>query len=137
MRQAFVFGPLQRLPQIGTGLVSVLGDGMLQCGVEQVDAGADVIGDERQAPGLARFLGGLERDGTLPRTILYNANPADNALFAYDAASPSWILSTVSNRVSLKSSTRYGASFSSTRFPSVWTRRRCSVTSTASPVLSR
>ncbi len=46
------------------------------------DAGADVIGDERQAPGLARFLGGLERDGTLPRTILYNVNPADNALFA-------------------------------------------------------
>jgi glucuronate isomerase len=46
------------------------------------DSGADVIGDERQAPGLARFLGGLERDGTLPRTILYNVNPADNALFA-------------------------------------------------------
>lgn len=46
------------------------------------DAGADVIGDERQAPGLARFLGGLERDGSLPRTILYNVNPADNALFA-------------------------------------------------------
>ncbi len=46
------------------------------------DAGADVIGDERQAPGLARFLGGLERDGTLPRTILYNVNPTDNALFA-------------------------------------------------------
>ena len=46
------------------------------------DAGADVIGDERQAPGLARFLGGLEHDGTLPRTILYNVNPADNALFA-------------------------------------------------------
>ena len=46
------------------------------------DAGADVIGDERQAPGLARFLGALERDGTLPRTILYNVNPADNALFA-------------------------------------------------------
>ena len=40
------------------------------------------MGDERQAPGLARFLGGLERDGTLPRTILYNVNPADNALFA-------------------------------------------------------
>lgn len=46
------------------------------------DAGADVIGDERQAPGLARFLGELERSGTLPRTILYNVNPADNALFA-------------------------------------------------------
>ena len=46
------------------------------------DAGADVMGDERQAPGLARFLGDLERDATLPRTILYNLNPADNALFA-------------------------------------------------------
>ncbi|HTN79723.1 MAG TPA: glucuronate isomerase [Acidimicrobiales bacterium] len=46
------------------------------------DAGADVIGDERQAPGLARFLGDLERAGTLPRTALYNVNPADNALFA-------------------------------------------------------
>ncbi len=46
------------------------------------DAGADVIGDDRQAPGLARFLGGLEQDGLLPRTILYNVNPADNAVFA-------------------------------------------------------
>jgi glucuronate isomerase len=46
------------------------------------DGGGDVMNDERQAPGLARFLGGLERDGTLPRTILYNLNPADNALFA-------------------------------------------------------
>jgi len=46
------------------------------------DAGADVIGDERQAPGLARFLGDLERAGTLPRTVLYNVNPADNALLA-------------------------------------------------------
>jgi glucuronate isomerase len=40
------------------------------------------MGDERQAPGLARFLAGLEREGMLPRTILYNANPSDNALFA-------------------------------------------------------
>lgn len=46
------------------------------------DAGADVMGDERQAPGLARFLGDLERAGTLPRAVLYNLNPADNALFA-------------------------------------------------------
>jgi len=44
------------------------------------DAGADVMGDERQAPGLARFLGDLEADGALPRTVLYNLNPADNAL---------------------------------------------------------
>ena len=46
------------------------------------DVGTDVINDERQGPGLARFLAGLERSGTLPRTIVYNLNPADNALFA-------------------------------------------------------
>ena len=46
------------------------------------DAGGDAVGDERQAPGLVRFLGELERRGTLPRTVLYNVNPADNALFA-------------------------------------------------------
>ena len=46
------------------------------------DAGADAMGDWPQAPGLVRFLGDLERDGSLPRTILYNANPSDNALFA-------------------------------------------------------
>jgi glucuronate isomerase len=44
------------------------------------DAGADVMGDERQASGLARFLGDLESEGCLPRTVLYNLNPADNAL---------------------------------------------------------
>ncbi len=46
------------------------------------DAGGDAIGDERQGPGLVRLLGGLEREGVLPRTILYNVNPSDNALFA-------------------------------------------------------
>ena len=46
------------------------------------DAGADAMGDERQAPGLARFLGGLEQQGTMPRIILYNLNPADNDVFA-------------------------------------------------------
>ena len=46
------------------------------------DAGADAVDDARQGPGLVRFLAGLERDGTLPRTILYNANPADDTLFA-------------------------------------------------------
>ena len=46
------------------------------------DAGCDTIGDARQGPGLVRFLGGLARDNSLGRTILYNINPADNALFA-------------------------------------------------------
>ena len=44
------------------------------------DAGADVMGDAGQALGLARFLGDLERADSLPRTVLYNLNPADNAL---------------------------------------------------------
>ncbi|HXX91203.1 MAG TPA: glucuronate isomerase [Acidimicrobiales bacterium] len=45
------------------------------------DAGADAIGDDPQAPGLARFLGQLEAEGRLPRVVLYNANPRDNTLF--------------------------------------------------------
>jgi glucuronate isomerase len=46
------------------------------------DIGADIMNDERQGPGLTRFLAALELVGTLPRTIIYNLNPADNALFA-------------------------------------------------------
>lgn len=46
------------------------------------DAGGDAIGDQRHAPGLAKLLGALEADGSLPRVVLYNANPADNLLFA-------------------------------------------------------
>jgi len=46
------------------------------------DAGADAVDDVRHGPGLTRFLAGLERDGTLPRTVLYNSNPADSMLFA-------------------------------------------------------
>ena len=46
------------------------------------DVGGDAVDDQHQAPGLGRFLGGLERDGALPRTLLYNANPVDNGLFA-------------------------------------------------------
>ncbi len=46
------------------------------------DTGYDSIGDERQAPGLRRHLGTLAGRQKLPRTILYNLNPADNYLFA-------------------------------------------------------
>ena len=46
------------------------------------DAGADAVDDLRQGPGLARFLAGLEREDALPRTVLYNANPADDTVFA-------------------------------------------------------
>lgn len=46
------------------------------------DAGCDSIGDARQGPGLVRFLGTLAANATLGRMILYNINPADNALFA-------------------------------------------------------
>ncbi len=46
------------------------------------DAGGDVVGDARQIPGLSRLLAGLEAAGHLPRTVLYNLNPADNPAFA-------------------------------------------------------
>jgi glucuronate isomerase len=51
------------------------------------DAGADAVGDERQGPGLARFLAANEAQGRLARTVLYNSNPADNAVFASMAGS--------------------------------------------------
>ncbi len=46
------------------------------------DAGCDTIGDARQGPGLVRFLATLAGEESLGRTILYNINPSDNALFA-------------------------------------------------------
>ncbi|MFM7205831.1 MAG: glucuronate isomerase, partial [Planctomycetaceae bacterium] len=46
------------------------------------DAGCDTIGDLPQGLGLVRFLGRLSGENALGRTILYNINPADNALFA-------------------------------------------------------
>jgi len=56
-------------------------------GAVGADAGADAVGDERQGPGLARFLATNEARGQLPRTVLYNLNPADNAVFASMAGS--------------------------------------------------
>jgi len=46
------------------------------------DTGFDSIGDFEIARPLARFLDSLDRNSKLPKTILYNLNPRDNALFA-------------------------------------------------------
>ena len=46
------------------------------------DAGGDSMGDWPVAQGLARLLDRLDRDDTLPRTIVYTLNPRDNALVA-------------------------------------------------------
>ncbi|MDI6400632.1 glucuronate isomerase [Balneolaceae bacterium ANBcel3] len=46
------------------------------------DIGCDSIGDAPVARPLARFLDQMESKGALPRTILYNLNPADNAVIA-------------------------------------------------------
>ncbi len=46
------------------------------------DIGCDSIGDFEVARPLARFLDRLDRQHKLPKTILYNLNPRDNALIA-------------------------------------------------------
>jgi glucuronate isomerase len=46
------------------------------------DTGFDSIGDYPQAGALCGYLDRLEREGALPRMILYNLNPRDNYLFA-------------------------------------------------------
>ncbi len=46
------------------------------------DTGFDSIGDFDQARPLARFLDRLDETDGLAKTILYNLNPADNAVFA-------------------------------------------------------
>jgi len=46
------------------------------------DAGADAVGGDPQGPGLLARLAELERAGTLPSTVLYNADAADNQLFS-------------------------------------------------------
>lgn len=46
------------------------------------DTGFDSIGDFPQAQGLAGYLDRLDREGALPRVVLYNNNPADNYVFA-------------------------------------------------------
>lgn len=46
------------------------------------DSGFDTIGDFEMARPLARFLDRLDERNKLPKTIIYNLNPADNELFA-------------------------------------------------------
>lgn len=46
------------------------------------NAGVDSIGDFQQAKPLAKFLDSLDRINSLPRTILYNVNPAENEVMA-------------------------------------------------------
>ncbi|ODS54880.1 MAG: glucuronate isomerase [Acidobacteria bacterium SCN 69-37] len=46
------------------------------------DTGYDSIGDDVQADALGTFLDRLDREGALPKTIVYNVNPAYNYVFA-------------------------------------------------------
>jgi len=46
------------------------------------DTGFDSIGEYPQGQALAAFLDRLDQENALPKTILYNLNPADNYLFA-------------------------------------------------------
>lgn len=46
------------------------------------DTGFDSIGDFPQAAALSALLDRLDAENSLPKTILYNLNPADNSVFA-------------------------------------------------------
>jgi glucuronate isomerase len=46
------------------------------------DTGFDTIGDDSQAVSLCAYLDALDREHALPKTIIYNLNPADNYVFA-------------------------------------------------------
>jgi glucuronate isomerase len=46
------------------------------------DTGYDSVGDWEQAAALGAYLDLLEREHALPKTIVYNVNPADNYVFA-------------------------------------------------------
>ncbi|MFO1475396.1 MAG: glucuronate isomerase [Verrucomicrobiota bacterium] len=46
------------------------------------DTGFDSIGDFPQAVALAAYLDRLDQENSLPKTIIYNLNPADNYVFA-------------------------------------------------------
>lgn len=46
------------------------------------DTGSDSVGDFPHARALSQYLGALAKEERLPKTILYNLNPADNYVFA-------------------------------------------------------
>ena len=46
------------------------------------DTGFDSIGDFPQAQALSAYLNKLDSDNLLPKTVIYNLNPADNYVFA-------------------------------------------------------
>jgi glucuronate isomerase len=46
------------------------------------DGGFDSIGDWHQATSMSAFFDRLDQEGALPKTIVYNNNPADNYVFA-------------------------------------------------------
>ena len=46
------------------------------------DTGFDSIGDSQQGVALCTFLDLLDRENSLPKTIIYNINPSDNYVFA-------------------------------------------------------
>jgi glucuronate isomerase len=47
-----------------------------------INAGVDSIGDFQQAKPLAKFMDSLDKENSLPTTILYNVNPAENEVMA-------------------------------------------------------
>ncbi len=47
-----------------------------------VDAGGDSAGQTTDPYEISAFLGNLERKGHLPKTVIYNLNPADNTVFS-------------------------------------------------------
>lgn len=65
------------------------------------DTGFDSIGDWPQARALAAFLDRLDTDNALPKTIVYNLNPADN--YAVAAALGNYQDGTVPGKVQLGS----------------------------------
>ena len=82
------------------------------------DTGYDSIGDYRQVEGLAWYLDRLEQERALPKTILYNNNPADNYTLAtmignfQDGSPPASCSSAAAGGISIR---RTGSSGRSTR----------------------